>query len=154
MELSFSAHSLPRMDFGLGAKADPYLILFFREAGDAHWRELFRTETCKKTLHPTWTRIWVCANCTEYANGQFKIEVYDYDKKSDDDLVGRDRFTLKQLQAAKSYVCSLVYDGKPRGNVHIAVRSTNQRILRPTPVQPRSPLPTYGPDASNVSHLS
>eukprot|EP01084_Bolivina_argentea_P113759 202690_1 len=77
--------NLPKYDMGPKAKSDPYVKVKFGDLKDQ-----YRTRTFKRELNPVWN-----ARFQEEEEGlfgkvnQIEFEVFDYDKISADDFMGR-----------------------------------------------------------------
>eukprot|EP00761_Pharyngomonas_kirbyi_P013694 gb/GECH01013723.1/.p1 GENE.gb/GECH01013723.1/~~gb/GECH01013723.1/.p1 ORF type:complete len:527 (+),score=120.13 gb/GECH01013723.1/:1-1581(+) len=85
--LEMAATKLPKMDwFG---KSDPYL-LFLRANEDQSWSPAFKTEIIKNTLTPRWKPMRIPT--TDICNNDFyrpiRIQCYDWNKRSEDELIG------------------------------------------------------------------
>ncbi|KNC52998.1 copine-5 [Thecamonas trahens ATCC 50062] len=104
VSFSLSAAGLDKMDrFG---KSDPYVIV--RRAltpdavvGSPGWVPVYRTETVKKTLDPTWqpASISLCGLAANDLHRQLMFEVYDWDAGSADDIIGYAITTLADMLA-------------------------------------------------------
>ena len=82
----------------LFGKSDPYFILY-RKMPNGSYSKLFQSETIMKTLNPSWDkfkiRVWDL--CGGKMTQDIKVECYDWDRLSSDDLIGEATFTLEKL---------------------------------------------------------
>ena len=82
----------------LFGKSDPYLI-FYRKMPNGSYSKVFRSETIMKTLNPSWDkfqiRVWDL--CGGDMTQEIKVECYDWDRFSSDDLIGEATFTLEKV---------------------------------------------------------
>eukprot|EP00048_Salpingoeca_helianthica_P008067 m.118150 g.118150 ORF g.118150 m.118150 type:complete len:559 (-) comp14504_c2_seq4:66-1742(-) len=91
LEISFRGEKLDKKDF-MG-KSDPYFVVFRKEEGvvDSHaWTQVYKSETIMNTLDPVWKPMTIVDTelCKGNPNTPLRIEVYDWDKNSDPDLIG------------------------------------------------------------------
>lgn len=103
-----SAHSLCAAD--KGNKSDPYAKFYL----DTQKEHIFKTETIKKTLNPTWNETFECAIASRIDN-VFRVEVYDWDQIGNDDPLGTAMIPLASLQPMTSQTIDLPIDG-PKGD--------------------------------------
>ena len=92
----FKAHNLDKMDkFGL---SDPYMVLS-RPGANRNTLQIHKTEIIKLNLNPTWAPfvIPVADFCAGDLDAPITATVYDWDRLSQDDLIGSCQFTLRQL---------------------------------------------------------
>lgn len=96
--MRFSGSHLDKKDPGPFAKSDPYLNIF-KELPDGTRTLVHRTNTVMKDLNPQWqpVTLHISVLCNGDAKMPLYIECYDWDKHSDDDLIGVCRTTLEQL---------------------------------------------------------
>lgn len=98
-KMQFSAKGLDKKDtFG---KSDPFFIIS-RQTGNAQWTVVFQSEVIKNTLNPNWkaTSMAVRELCNGDYDRQLKVDVYDWDDNSDNDLIGSFTTTLNDLKIA------------------------------------------------------
>jgi len=98
-KMQFSAKGLDKKDtFG---KSDPFFIIS-RQTGNAQWTVVFQSEVIKNTLNPNWkaTSMAVRELCNGDYGRQLKVDVYDWDDNSDNDLIGNFTTTLNDLKLA------------------------------------------------------
>ena len=93
-----SGSHLDKKDPGPFAKSDPYLLLY-KEYDDGKRQLVHRTNTILNTLNPTWQPFTLHMSVLCDGNPKMKlyIEVFDWDKHSDDDLIGVCRTNLEHL---------------------------------------------------------
>jgi Ca2+-dependent lipid-binding protein len=97
--MQFAASHLDKKDFF--GKSDPYFILS-RATGNGQWTVVAKSSIVYNTLEPTWPLITVPVRdlCNgDYAR-QLKMDVYDHDEHTKDDLIGTLKVTLKDLTTA------------------------------------------------------
>src|ERR1700691_6272542 len=94
--MQFSATGLDKKD--LLGKSDPYMCIL-RANTDGSYSAVHKTEVIKNTLNPTWRpfQLSVQALCNGDYERQLKIEIYDWDQDSQDDLIGTFTTTLDRL---------------------------------------------------------
>lgn len=98
-EFSFQGHHLDKKDtFG---KSDPYLVVY-RHVHDNEWAEIYKSEVVPDTLDPAWKPFELREDslCNSDRNKAIKIEVYDWDRNSDPELIGLHQLNLNQLLVA------------------------------------------------------
>lgn len=82
----------------LFGKSDPYYILY-KKMPDCSFSKVYQSETIMKTLNPTWKehelRVWDL--CNGQMDQDIKVECYDWDRYSSDDLIGEAYFTLEKV---------------------------------------------------------
>jgi hypothetical protein len=93
-----SGSHLDKKDPGPFAKSDPYLLMY-KELPDGTRTLVHRTNTILSTLNPTWQpfTLHMSVLCNGDAKMPIYIEVFDWDKHSDDDLIGVCRTSLEHL---------------------------------------------------------
>ena len=99
LKMQFAAKGLDKKDtFG---KSDPFFIIS-RQTGNAQWTVVFQSEVIKNTLNPNWkvTSMAVRELCNGDYSRQLKVDVYDWDDNSDNDLIGSFTTTLNDLKIA------------------------------------------------------
>ena len=96
--LRFSGSHLDKKDPGPFAKSDPY-VLVYKEAADGTRTLVHRTNTVLKDLNPTWQpfTIHMSVLCNGDPKQPIYIECFDWDKHSEDDLIGVCRTSLELL---------------------------------------------------------
>ena len=94
--LKLSGEDLDKKD--LFGKSDPYFILY-KKMSDGSLIKVYQSKTIMKTLNPSWEsfkmRVWDL--CGKDLTQEIKIECFDWDKHSSDDLIGEATFTLEKL---------------------------------------------------------
>ena len=107
VSFQMSASSLDKMDrFG---KSDPYCIVYRALVPDAdtnnssQWVPVFRTNMLKKTLDPVWDPVSLplCAFVANDYHRMLRFDVFDWDRGSADDLIGRGFSTLADMMAGE-----------------------------------------------------
>ena len=82
----------------LFGKSDPYFVLY-RKMPSGSYARVYQSGTIMKTLDPSWdpfhVRIWDI--CGKDLNQDIKVECYDWDRFSSDDLIGEATFTLEKI---------------------------------------------------------
>lgn len=86
-----NAVNLPIAD--RNGKSDPYCKFF---VGDDNKHAVFKSKTVEKDLNPTWNEGFEMEVKTRI-DANFRIEVWDYDRARDDDLLGKANIDLKSL---------------------------------------------------------
>ncbi|CAD5111652.1 DgyrCDS940 [Dimorphilus gyrociliatus] len=96
--LQFHANNLDKKDF-LG-KSDPYVVLY-RENMDRTFTVIHKTEVIQNTLNPKWRAFQLPVQSIALKSGDadLKIEIYDWDKNSSDDLIGICSTSFTKLKA-------------------------------------------------------
>jgi hypothetical protein len=108
VKLQFAAKGLDKKD--LFGKSDPFYIMS-RAVGNGQWTVVAKSEVIRNTLDPTWPTISM--HIRDLCNGdyerQLKLDVYDWDDNSENDLIGSFKTTMKELKMAmeekKMYQC-------------------------------------------------
>lgn len=98
-EFHFRGHHLDKKDtFG---KSDPYLVVY-RHVNDNDWVEIYKSEVVPDTLEPAWKPFEIREDnlCNSDRNKAIKIEVFDWDRNSDPELIGAHQISLAQLLVA------------------------------------------------------
>lgn len=90
-QLQFRAQNLDKKD--LLGKSDPFIRIFRKEEGvlDSHaWTKVHETEVIMNNLNPLWKPFTIAdvALCGGDAARPLRLEVYDWDRDSDPDLIG------------------------------------------------------------------
>ena len=84
----------------LFGKSDPYFILY-KKMPNGSYSKAYQSKTIMKTLNPSWdkfkVRTWDL--CGKSLIEEIKVECYDWDRLSSDDLIGEATFTLEKLAA-------------------------------------------------------
>merc|ERR1712010_100718 len=120
----------PSISIGLGArnlrdrdwlsKSDPYIVLS-RPSTTGSFQVLRKSETKKNCLNPDWADFLL----TEREVGsheqelRLKLEIFDNDYNSADQLLGGTHLSLKQLEAAATLRTSLKIGGTGNGKVNV-----------------------------------
>jgi len=78
-----------------------------RSNPDGSWSAVHRTEVVKHSLNPVWRpfNIRVQALCNGLYDRNLKIDCYDWDDGTNDQLIGSFITSLKQLTAGSIYDC-------------------------------------------------
>ena len=83
----------------LFGKSDPYFILY-KKMPDGTYSKAYQSETIMKTLNPSWERFkmrtWDL--CGEDISQEIKVECFDWDKHSSDDLIGEATFIIEKIE--------------------------------------------------------
>ena len=74
-------------------------------------KDMYKTKTQKKTLHPAWNEYFECPIKSRTA-AQFKLAVFDWDMGDKDDLLGEATINLELLEPFKPSEIVLRLDGK------------------------------------------
>lgn len=74
-------------------------------------KEIYKTKTQKKTLHPAWNEYFECP-VTSKISANFKVSVMDWDLGDKDDLLGEAMISLELLEPFKPQEVVLKLDGK------------------------------------------
>ncbi|KAL9657419.1 hypothetical protein ABK040_014406 [Willaertia magna] len=87
IEIQFQGVNLAKMDFF--GKSDPYFVIQ-RSSEDSSFLSVYKSETIMSNLNPLWQplRMPIAKLCNGDLQRALKIQVYDWDKYSDDDLIG------------------------------------------------------------------
>ena len=97
IRLQLEAHRLDRMDF-LGS-SDPYFTLS-KKMENGQWALVHKSEVIHNNCNPRWLIMDKSAN--EICNGNYqrelKIEIFDYDSTSKDDVIGEFVTNLQSLK--------------------------------------------------------
>ena len=82
----------------LFGKSDPYFILY-KKMPNGTYSKVYQSKTIMKTLNPSWdkfkVRTWDL--CGKSLIEEIKVECYDWDRLSSDDLIGEATFTLEKI---------------------------------------------------------
>ena len=97
------ADDLPAAD--RNGYSDPYCKFIL------NGKEIYKTKTQKKTLHPAWNEYFVCPVKSRTA-ANFKVIVMDWDLGDKDDLLGEAVISLELLEPFKPKEIVLNLDGK------------------------------------------
>eukprot|EP01080_Neovahlkampfia_damariscottae_P009947 gene9947-2268_t len=94
--VQFSCKNLDKKDFF--GKSDPYLIIS-KLNSDGSTKELKKTETLTKNLNPQFKPFFLTSKeaCNGDLNKKLRIECYDWDRFSEDDLIGRIDISFSEL---------------------------------------------------------
>jgi hypothetical protein len=95
------------MDSGIGAKSDPFFILYRTYNSGSGRIPVFRSNYITKTLEPNWgvAITNTLALCGGESDRAIDLEVWDWDAPTDKnghDFIGRASFTLASLEKAKT----------------------------------------------------
>lgn len=74
-------------------------------------KEMYKSKTQKKTLHPAWNEYFECPIKSRTA-ADFKVSVYDWDMGDKDDLLGEAMINLELLEPFRPQEVILNLDGK------------------------------------------
>ncbi len=87
-------------------KSDPYLVIS-RSNPDGSFSAVHKTETVKHSLNPVWRpfNIRVQTLCNGSYDRTLKIDCYDFDDGSNDQLIGSFTTSLKQMTSGSIYEC-------------------------------------------------
>ena len=98
VKMQFMAHNLDKKDF-FGA-SDPYYTLK-KKMPNGQWTLVYKSEFVEKDLNPKWNTMEKTVNeiCSGDYDRELKIEVFDHDKRGDDDLIGELVTSLRSLMA-------------------------------------------------------
>jgi hypothetical protein len=99
--ISFTASNLDKKD--LWGKSDPYLVIS-KAYSDGSFSVVHRTKIIKNNLNPQWEPFIISVQqlCSGDYDRTLKIECYDWDKTSGDDLIGSFITNLRKLSAGPS----------------------------------------------------
>ncbi|KAF2076289.1 hypothetical protein CYY_002404 [Polysphondylium violaceum] len=107
------AKDLPKMD--LNGHADPYTEIHFGG------KKIFKTETIKKTLSPTWNATHKILIHKSEENYHLTFKVWDWDKATQNDFIGETTLDVKSLLdniiVDQNY--NIMKKEKERGKLHI-----------------------------------
>ena len=99
VRIQFEAHRLDKMDF-LGS-SDPYYTLS-KKMSNGQWALVYKSEVIDNNCNPRWSMM--SKSIAELCNGDYqrelKIEVFDYDSTSKDDVIGEFTTNLQSLKNA------------------------------------------------------
>eukprot|EP00091_Calanus_sinicus_P005181 TRINITY_DN15575_c0_g1_i1.p1 TRINITY_DN15575_c0_g1~~TRINITY_DN15575_c0_g1_i1.p1 ORF type:complete len:110 (+),score=20.61 TRINITY_DN15575_c0_g1_i1:166-495(+) len=98
VRLRFEGRKLEDLDFW--TKSDPYLTLSRPAKNGSGAVQVRRTETIWNNLNPSWKVLYIPTSelCDGNLQMPLNIEVFDEDRNSRDDLIGRVELTLSDLQ--------------------------------------------------------
>lgn len=85
--------------------SDPYCKFKFNE------KEIYKTKTQKKTLHPAWNEFFECPINSRTA-AKFRVTVFDWDMGDKDDLLGEATIDLTKLEPFRPQEMTLPLNGK------------------------------------------
>ena len=137
-QLSFTVHvirarNLAKMD--LGGKSDPYVVL---HCGDT----VHKTEVVKKSLDPEWTDARFQFDAS--GAGVLTAELFDWDRGSKDDPMGRVSVPLAQVDGEKQWLTLQPMPGckRPKGEMLLRLTSISADTERePDPSAHESETP-------------
>jgi len=97
VRLQFEGRKLEDLDFW--TKSDPYLTLNRPSKSGPGFVQIRKTETIRNNLNPKWKLLYIpiIELCDNNFNLPLLIEVFDEDRNSRDDLIGRIQLTLSDL---------------------------------------------------------
>jgi len=157
VRLKFSGRGLADLDFW--TKSDPFLTLSRPNRRKDGQVQIRKTETIMNNLNPDWKLLYVSLSelCDNDFNMMLKIDVWDEDKSSRNDLIGSVQVTLGMLQklAHSGAALPLVKEAEGmhrrkegRGNLLVT-----QCLVEDTPVLPRKvSVPGNYPAPSRSHH--
>jgi len=157
VRLKFSGRGLADLDFW--TKSDPFLTLSRPNRRKDGQVQIRKTETIMNNLNPDWKLLYVSLSelCDNDFNMTLKIDVWDEDKSSRNDLIGSVQVTLGMLQklAVSGAALPLVKEAEGlhrrkegRGNLLVT-----QCLVEDTPVLPRKvSVPGNYPAPSRSHH--
>jgi len=157
VRLKFSGRGLADLDFW--TKSDPFLALSRPNRRKDGQVQIRKTETIMNNLNPDWKLLYVSLSelCDNDFNMMLKIDVWDEDKSSRNDLIGSVQVTLGMLQklAISGAALPLVKEAEGlhrrkegRGNLLVT-----QCLIEDTPVLPRKvSVPGNYPAPSRSHH--
>jgi len=98
VKLKFEGRKLEDLDFW--TKSDPYLTLSRPDKSGSGYVQVRRTETIWNNLNPSWKVLYIPTSelCDGNLQMPLNVEVFDEDRNSRDDLIGRVELTLSDLQ--------------------------------------------------------
>eukprot|EP00761_Pharyngomonas_kirbyi_P000254 gb/GECH01000254.1/.p1 GENE.gb/GECH01000254.1/~~gb/GECH01000254.1/.p1 ORF type:complete len:517 (+),score=132.10 gb/GECH01000254.1/:1-1551(+) len=116
--LELRAEGLPKMDFF--GKADPYLV-FSRANEDGSYTIVHKTEYRSSTYRPSWKPIRLASSllCNNDLYRPIRIECFDWDKHSQDDIIGSVEVSVEDMLAQPAPVFYFTNEGKKRGKLAI-----------------------------------
>lgn len=103
-----SGHDLISCD--INGRSDPYVI--FKLPG-----QKVKSKIQYETLNPVWNETFQL--CVERLEDPLQVEVFDYDKLSQDDPMGHLSINLKDLRDGKPKYSSYALQGVKKGEVHM-----------------------------------
>jgi len=157
VRLKFSGRGLADLDFW--TKSDPFLTLSRPNRRKDGLVQIRKTETIMNNLNPDWKLVYVSLSelCDNDFNMMLKIDVWDEDKSSRNDLIGSVQVSLGMLQklAQSKAALPLVKEAEGihrrkegRGNLLVT-----QCLIEDTPVLPRkASVPGNYPAPSRSHH--
>jgi len=157
VRLKFSGRGLADLDFC--TKSDPFLSISRPHRRKDGQVQIRKTETIMNNLNPDWKLVYVSLSelCDNDFNMMLKIDVWDEDKSSRNDLIGSVQVTLGMLQklAISGAALPLVKEAEGlhrrkegRGNLLVT-----QCLVEDTPVLPRKmSVPGNYPAPSRSHH--
>jgi hypothetical protein len=102
LKVQFRCENLDKKDFF--GKSDPYLE-FYRLREDGSWLKIHQTEVIKSNLNPTFEAQLISLQvlCNGDISRPMKVKCWDWDRNSDDDLIGECDLRIKDLLDEKEY---------------------------------------------------
>lgn len=119
------AKDLPVMDFGIGAKSDPYLL--FKTSSSS---KTFKTDVVRKNLEPRWDQSFTIPVTSLGHDNTLHIELFDWDRITRHDLISTRDFQIGTFPIGK--VIDMWYKFYPApnvrkpGNVHLVFHLANK----------------------------
>eukprot|EP01116_Phalansterium_solitarium_P024261 TRINITY_DN8840_c0_g1_i1.p1 TRINITY_DN8840_c0_g1~~TRINITY_DN8840_c0_g1_i1.p1 ORF type:complete len:309 (+),score=88.59 TRINITY_DN8840_c0_g1_i1:48-929(+) len=103
IKLTFAGNHLDKKDFF--GKSDPYFVIHRYDSRNNTYVAVHKSEIIKKTLDPRWQPFEMSS--TQLCNGDaaqpIRIDVWDWDANSKDDLIGSVTLTLTDLRSKKQF---------------------------------------------------
>eukprot|EP00735_Rhodelphis_limneticus_P014685 TRINITY_DN8755_c0_g1::TRINITY_DN8755_c0_g1_i1::g.23877::m.23877 TRINITY_DN8755_c0_g1::TRINITY_DN8755_c0_g1_i1::g.23877 ORF type:complete len:524 (+),score=111.99,sp/Q8BT60/CPNE3_MOUSE/38.67/3e-113,Copine/PF07002.11/5.6e-42,C2/PF00168.25/3.1e-10,C2/PF00168.25/3.6e-14,vWA-TerF-like/PF10138.4/0.0019 TRINITY_DN8755_c0_g1_i1:163-1734(+) len=83
-------------------KSDPYVIIYKKQINSS-FLKLYKSEYIEKTLNPDWAPIFLSNEIPETeAECTLRLEVWDWDRCTKDDMIGYVEMTAAELQQAQN----------------------------------------------------
>mmetsp|Transcript_9255 Transcript_9255/g.12901 ORF Transcript_9255/g.12901 Transcript_9255/m.12901 type:complete len:558 (-) Transcript_9255:170-1843(-) len=101
--IKLSGIKLPKMDFGLFAKSDPYFQVIRKSGGGEV--KVYQSETISKSLNPRWKAVTLrlADMCNGDENRPIIFRVYDQDKVGKDDLIGEFEAKIAEIKQGMQF---------------------------------------------------
>eukprot|EP00818_Percolomonas_sp_WS_P007429 CAMPEP_0117437242 /NCGR_PEP_ID=MMETSP0759-20121206/1423_1 /TAXON_ID=63605 /ORGANISM="Percolomonas cosmopolitus, Strain WS" /LENGTH=639 /DNA_ID=CAMNT_0005228869 /DNA_START=173 /DNA_END=2092 /DNA_ORIENTATION=+ len=115
VHFKISAKKLDKKDL---FSSDPYLKIHRKSQQTGEWLLVHQSETIKKNLSPKWASFTLPARnlCHGDYNSTLKFDVFDWDKRSNDDLIGEIEMSVNQLLQRRGQLIQINNRNKKRGN--------------------------------------
>jgi len=122
VRLRFEGRKLEDLDFW--TKSDPYLTLSRPAKTGSGVVQVRRTETIWNNLNPSWKVLYIPTSelCDGNLQMPLKIEVFDEDRNSRDDLIGSVELTLSDLQNLANSGSPVILKKGPKNRGQLLVR--------------------------------